>query len=194
MGEKFGEAMFECALFGMCRERLALEGLPFHRVERVYESSGRKAVVYVEKKQAEVAFYEIPDRNKQRMSIVRETRRFSLKGSYDEFLKAIGYTRVCGPGRSAASNAVEGFRYCRSGYTIELSRLRRATAILDSSEEEEEMRNEIVAEMPGCLYEYYLVKVFVLTENVIEGEEILNSAFIELNDVVKLTKPSLLLF
>lgn len=178
--------MFECALFGMSKERLELAGVPFCRVEKIYEAGGKKAIVIVERGNAEwkVGFYDVPDRNKQRISITRKCSWYTLAGDYDRLLSAMGYTRM-------RTIALEGFRYDRNGYAIEMSKLRKASDVFDSSEEEE--LSEVTSE-PLCLFEYYLVKAFVCTENVTEGEEVLNSAFSELADVVKLTKPILSIF
>ncbi|ELA41609.1 uncharacterized protein VICG_01357 [Vittaforma corneae ATCC 50505] len=174
--------MLECALFGMCREKLGLSGKQFSRIEKVYETGGKKAIAHIEKgrDEMEIHFYDTPDRNKQRMSIVRKKTVVPFTKDYDKFLTAIGYKNLC-------VNLVEGFRYYRNGYTIEITKMKRTKDILDSSEE-----NELVSspDLPECLFEYYLVKVFTNTESVNVGEEILNTAFHELNDVVKLVKPA----
>lgn len=177
--------MFECALFGITKEKLPLDGDAFRRIETIYEAGGRKAVVFGEKKKTEVCFYEIPDRNKQRGSVAREVRNVELQGDHMKFLEAIGY-------KKKRTNAVEGLRYYRSGYTVELSRLRKPIEMLDSSEEEELMEKQ--PEVPESLFEYYLVKVFVLIEDIGLGEEIINTAFVELGEIVKLTKPTLAIF
>lgn len=178
--------MFECALFGMCREELRLSGRQFSRVEKAYGVDGKKAIVHIEKSRGdvEVCFYDIPDRNKQRMSITRKKTIVSFTSEYDKFLTAIGY-------KSLGINSVEGFRYYRNGYIIEISKMKRMEDVMDNGREEELAGS---SDLPECIFEYYLVKVFVNTENISEGEEVLNTAFHELSDIVTLVKPVLSVF
>ena len=154
--------MFECAVFGMTRDKLELGGRPFRRTEKVYQAGEKKAIVQIGEK-ITATFYDIPDRNKQRISIARKISTVELTENYEKFLTAIGYTVL-------RTNLIEGY----NGYAIEMSRI---------------IKNEDLPDATADLFEYYLVKVFVNTENVNEGVEVLNEAFQELNQVIKLTKP-----
>lgn len=160
----------------------------FERMEKTYQTDQKKAILYKEKSDkngVKICFYSIPDRNKQRMSIARKITTITLQEDYEKFLVGIGY-------KNTRTRLVEGYRYYRNGYIIELSKMKRASDIQDSSEEE--ILEEVEQNIPEFLYEFYLVKVFVNTENPVEGEEILNMAFNELSDVVKVIKPSVQCF
>lgn len=180
--------MFECALFGMSKEKLPWSGLKFNRVEKTYSCDRKKVVVSIKKSrngdETTLSFYDQPDRNKQRISITRQTDNVTFKGDYNKFLTQIGYSYV-------TSINVEGYTYHRNGYVVEISRLKRKVEIVDSSEEEEEVVDD---EIPECLFSMYLVKAFALVEKINDGENIINMAFQDLNDTIRLTKPDLSFF
>lgn len=186
--------MFECALFGLTNKRINLSNeKPFTRTEKIFKNKDKRAIVQIQKinnrKRVLITFYDTPDRNKQRSAVVCKIQRIEedrnfLEENYEQFLNEMGYFEV-------NSNLIEGFRCCRNGFVIETSRLRKKNEIIDSSEEEVFETKENTA---AQLYNTYLVKVYSITENVIEGEQILNRAFSELNETVKLIKPNLSVF
>lgn len=178
--------MFECALYGTSKEKFQWKGEKFNRIEKTYRSSNKRAVLYLEKDKkrfVQIVFYEQPDRNKQRISIASKRTSVEFAGDCDQLVSEMGYTHV-------STNNVEGYKYNRNGYTIEISRFKRKEEIVDSSEEEDVVQNET----PEILFENYLVKLYVLTESINEGEQIINTAFQDLNDSIKLFKPDLGLF
>ncbi|KAM0681437.1 hypothetical protein GINT2_000639 [Glugoides intestinalis] len=180
--------MFECALFGISKQKLQWNGVKFNRIEKTYLCDRKKVIVGIKKsrngEETTLTFYEQPDRNKQRISITRQSDSVIFKGDYNKFLTQIGYSYV-------TSINVEGYAYHRNGYVVEISRLKRKVEIVDSSEEEAETADD---EIPECLFNTYLVKAFALVEKVNDGEHIINMAFQDLNDTIKLIKPDLNLF
>lgn len=189
--------MFECALFGTTNRKIeSFSGNPFLRTEKVFRNEDKRAVVYIQKinnqRRITVTFYDTPDRNKQRSAVVckihklRQDRDF-LENNYESLLNEMGYFEV-------KSNLVEGFRFCRNGFVVETSRLKKKSEIIDSSEEDDFELKEDPKKQDDCLYDLYLVKVYSVTENVMEGEQILSRAFSELNETVKLVKPNLTVF
>lgn len=178
--------MFQCALFGMTNEKFEWNSDKFTRTEKVYRNKQRVAVVIVDsqlKTVFPVIFYDLPDKNKQRISVVSKIVKTEIE-NYESFLNMLGYLPI-------KTNQISGFRYQRSGYIIELSKFYKKHN-LDSSEEEEGRDDS--SNIPSLMYDKYLVKVFVETEDVTFGEIILQKATIDLVEIVKLQKPNLSLF
>lgn len=191
--------MFECSLYGLLRKKFEWAGENFRRIEKTYSNGTKKAFVYVEstKKSGNtpenlhtsstsvVVFKETPDKNKQRISVVSKITKVSLPGNVGPFLAVLGYEH-------SASNVVEGFRYLRNGYQVEITKLKKADNLVGGSEGEN--ASDRKHDVPAEFLKLYLVKVFVETENVNEGEMLLENAFQELCGQVKLVKPSLSVF
>lgn len=177
--------MLECSVYGILIKKLN-KGVKFTRTEQVYSDGTRtgyvvKNIVDGEIKE-EIIIKEIPDRNKQRISIVQKIIKFDSSNNA-ALLKTIGFEPI-------SYNRVEGYLYYRNGYKIEISRLRPAEETVDSSEENNFGNNEI----PKDFLKYYLVKVFLETEDINEGEMLIEKALQDLNGEVELIKPSLHVF
>lgn len=187
--------MFECSIYGLLRRKFNWKGEKFRRIEKIYKSNTKTAIVCMDglsTQDVNITIRETPDRNKQRSSIVTKITKLSVPSKLntedrpeDLFLTTLGYSY-------AATNILEGFRYLRNGYQIELTRLVEDEEIVDSSEEANYDKKR--SEIPPSFYKYYLVKVFVETENIIEGEMLLENAFHELIGIIKLVKPDISVF
>lgn len=187
--------MFECSLYGLLRKKFEWPGEKFNRVERVYSKGIRKAFLYIESARpptetehpcssSVVVFKEAPDKNKQRTSVVSKISKVHVSENIETFLNALGYEH-------STSNTVEGFRYLRNGYQVEITRLRKAE---DQAGSIQEGGFSTQNDMPPEFLKFYVVKVFVETQNVNEGEMLLENAFQELSGQVNLVKPNLSVF
>lgn len=189
--------MFECSLYGLARKKFEWAGENFRRIEKVYSSGTKKAFVHIDSirhqgtmpgreiRSSEIIFREPPDRNKQRISIASKITRIPATENTETFLDVLGYKHLI-------SNVVEGSKHLRNGYQVEITRLRSSDDLIDSSEEE-----AIATEshgIPPDFSRFYMVKVFVETESVNDGEALLENAFQELSGQVSLIKPSLSVF
>lgn len=184
--------MFECSLYGILRRGFDWKGDKFERIEGVYTDGVRKAFLCSETPSNDIyiVFKETPDRNKQRISVACKITKLVVNGgksmdSGKALLDSLGY-------RYLSSCLVEGVRYLRNGYQIETTRFKKKEEVVDSSEEEE--MDERSREVPPDFLKHYLVKVFVETEDVIEGEQILDNAFQDLHEEIRLVKPNLTVF
>lgn len=177
--------MFQCALFGITNEKFEWNCEKFTRIEKVYRNRQKVAVISVNtnyKDKNSVIFYDLPDKNKQRTSVVSKIVKSEMNENYDSFMISLGYSLQ-------RTNQISGFRYLRNGYMIEISKFVKKD-IVDSSEEESHEEENV----PTALYKNYLVKVFVETSDVVYGEMILQKACLDLIDVIKLIKPNLSIF
>jgi hypothetical protein len=178
--------MLECSVYGLLAKK-PNKGIKFRRTERIYSDGIKTRIVvkdYYEDGTSinETILKETPDRNKQRISIVQKITKLNIKDS-DLFLKTLGFNYI-------GLNTIEGYLYFRNGYKIEISRIMQNEDVVDSSEEDNLNENEI----PEELLKYWLVKVFVETESITEGENMLEKAFQELNGEIDLIKPNLAVF
>lgn len=178
--------MFQCALYGITYKKFEWNSEKFNRTEKVYKSKQKKAFVYIDDGAASrntLVIFDQPDRNKQRTCVVTNMTKGDIIDSYDELLTSIGYSLT-------RTNYVQGFRYQRSGYIVEISKFISKEAVVDSSEEEEKCSENI----PSLLYTNYLVKVYTETNDVALGEQLLQKASLDLIDDIKLITPDLSIF
>lgn len=188
--------MFECSIYGLTRRKLEWKGEKFKRIERVYAKNSKSAIINSDvdsshEKSSSVStiiIKETPDRNKQRTSVVSKLTKLKILNkseNEDKLLCTLGFKYV-------HTNVLEGFRYLRNGYQIEITKIVKKEEIVDSSEEEN--LDSESKEISSSFCKYFLVKVFVETENVHEGEKLLEDAFHELIGQIKLVKPDLFVF
>lgn len=177
--------MFQCALYGITNEKFEWNSEKFNRTEKVYRNKQKKAVVYSEMCfKNTLMFFDLPDKNKQRTSVVTKMVKTEINENYEEILEALGYSIV-------RINHVQGFKYQRNGYSIEISKFIKKEDSIDSSEEENNCNSE---EIPSILFTDFLVKVFVDVSDISVGEQILQKASSDLVDSIKLLKPNLSIF
>jgi Med18 protein len=136
-------------------------------------------------KRSYLTYRDFPDRNKQRTTVSTKVYKSAIDSDPDAFLTLLGY-------KLEYTNCLEGYRYMRNSYIIELTKFKKPEDMIDSSEEEQSTMPQ--QSLPKAIYEHYLVKVFVETEDGVEGENILNAAFEELKSKIKLVKPTLAWF
>ncbi|MDN5249692.1 MAG: hypothetical protein QWI73_06380 [Alphaproteobacteria bacterium] len=163
--------MIECALFGVAKQKFEWNGEEFERAETVYKA-GKSTVLLIEERISDVknthlVCRELLDRNRQRRSVIFKVHRSRIPEdvSSEDLLNAIGYSPV-------SKNIVSGIRYARPRYTVELTQSLSA----------KESINE------------YLVKAFVESENIPEGEACLDEAYSDIADYAQITKPPLVWF
>ena len=156
--------MMECALYGLRAGPLRWAHAVKQRTERVYRNGAARMCADEEHGRHVLTFRDAPDRNKLRTSVVTKISRSVLLDGDPDALAQAIGFTLC------STSVLEVHSFTRSGYQIEMSR------------------------EAGNAEEPFLVKVFVECDDVIEGEKVIDKAYRELEDMVKVTKPPLTWF
>lgn len=173
--------MIECSLYGIASKIFDWTGKSYHRKESVY-SKGRNTICIrtstpidraalsshdrqnSHPAEVELIIREEPDRSKDKACMVRKQSRSRLISGGDPhmLMGALGYQLV---GRTDC----EVHEYRRRGYSVELSRM--------------------LSKEKNGLSTHFLVKVYTESPEAATGERIIDTAYKELEEFVKLTKP-----
>lgn len=187
--------MFECSLYGISRGILEWKGEHFKRTEKIYLKNNKKAFIstetyYNKNSSTYITIREIPDKNKIRSSVVCRCNKLipdedNAVNNSVHILETIGFDYI-------KTNIVQGIKYLRNGYYIELTKILKEEDIVDSSDEEDYNGKEFNATSKMLIF--YLVKVYVLSEDPTEGEKILENAMMDFEGIIKIVKPDLACF
>lgn len=211
--------MIECALYGVAKKKFGWNGENFRRIEKIYTKEGHKILLHTRivrdpalswapdcsmspyfikrfcNTQADAAmaeqalrnappraggmhqvhdliYKEVPDRNRKKTSIITTVRKMQMGHGQDPdaFLALLGF-------KGGDTNLVDVKICDRKRYIIEFSRF-----VQDSA---------APASKPVALYKYYLVKVATVVDDPNIGEAVLDDAYRDLEDDIKLVKPAL---
>ncbi|KAL6122637.1 hypothetical protein NUSPORA_00314 [Nucleospora cyclopteri] len=153
-----------------------------HRKETIFRLKNNLAYLHEEEKKTFIFFYGKIDRNKQRSCISIEIEKFEVTGEEKpvELLKSLGFVKV-------AVNYTESYIIDMNKYVVECFRFKKSEEIVDSSEEEAKLNEQLEEE--SNKENEFTVKVFCYTDDVLEGEKILSGAYEDLG--IKLIVPDI---